>query len=265
MPETAAGAEHPSRHAKAAVHECRVTAVRHYGAFVGVTVSAARLAAAATSGQFVMIQVPDRRFLLRRPISIFAVAGDDVTFLIESRGAGSARLAGTRTGDVLSIQGPLGNGFPLTGVRRALLIGGGIGVAPLQLLADQLAATGTSVTAAFGFRDARQARLAAAFRIDHLWLATDDGSVGRRGTVIDLVETIEVTKHTIVFACGPDAMLAAVQRWAGEQSLRGYASLEAHMACGTGSCHGCVVPTASGYQRVCAEGPVLPLMELIYE
>jgi dihydroorotate dehydrogenase electron transfer subunit len=247
------------------VHDCRVTAVRQYGAFAGVTVNVPRLAAAAAPGQFVMIQVPDARFLLRRPISIFAVAGDEVTFLIEARGAGSARLTGTRVGDVLSIQGPLGNGFPLAGVRQALLIGGGIGVAPLQFLADRLAAAGTAVTAAFGFRDARQARLAAAFHIDHLWLATDDGSVGRRGTVIDLLETLDVHKATVLFACGPDPMLSAVQRWAAHRSLRGHASLEAHMACGTGSCHGCVVPTASGYQRVCAEGPVLPLEELIHE
>jgi len=254
---------HPQ--AKAAVHSCRVAAVRHYGPFACVTVVGPQLGAAAEPGQFVMIQVPDSRFLLRRPLSIFAVRDDEVTFLIEARGAGSARLTETRAGDILSVQGPLGNGFPLAGVRRALLIGGGIGVAPLQFLADRLAAAGVGVTAAFGFRDARQARLAAAFHIEHLWLATEDGSAGRRGTVIDLAGAIGAAKNTVLFACGPDAMLAAVQRWAAERSLRGHASLEAHMACGTGSCHGCVVPTTSGYQRVCAEGPVLPLQEIVYE
>jgi dihydroorotate dehydrogenase electron transfer subunit len=264
MTETADTA-HGQSHAKAGVHDCRVTAVRHYGLFASVTVTGPQLAAIAEPGQFVMIQVPDPRFLLRRPISIFAVHGADLTFLIEARGSGSARLTGTRAGDWLSIQGPLGNGFPIAGVRRALLIGGGIGVAPLQFLADRLTEAGTAVTAAFGFRDTRQARLSSAFHIDHLWLATDDGSVGRRGTVIDLVEALDVTRNTVVFACGPDAMLAAVQRWAVAHSLHGHASLEAHMACGTGSCHGCVVPTVSGYQRVCAEGPVLPLEELVYD
>jgi dihydroorotate dehydrogenase electron transfer subunit len=118
------------------------------------------------------------------------------------------------------------------------------------------------VTAAFGFREFRAARAAGAFAIERLWVATEDGSVGRRGTVVDILAGLDVSPQTVVYACGPSAMIAAVQRWSLAEGLRGYASLEAHMACGSGSCHGCVIETARGKLRVCSEGPVFALDEV---
>ena len=162
----------------------------------------------------------------------------------------------------MELAGPLGTPFPTAGVASALLIGGGVGCAPLQYLADALLAGGAGVTAAFGFRDYRAARAAAAFDLPRLWLATEDGSTGRRGRVTDLVAGLDVPPGTVVYACGPTPMIAAVQRWTLRQRLSGFASLEAHMACGTGSCHGCVVATRQGYVRVCSEGPVFPLDEV---
>ena len=168
----------------------------------------------------------------------------------------------SRWGTSVDLAGPLGSAFPTDGVTNALLVGGGIGCAPLQYLADELAAAGASVTAAFGFRDFRAARAAGAFSIDRLWVATEDGSVGRAGTVLHLLAALDVPPGTTVYACGPTPMIAAVQQWTFAEGLRGYVSLEAHMACGTGSCHGCVVDTARGKLRVCSEGPVFRLDEV---
>jgi dihydroorotate dehydrogenase electron transfer subunit len=209
-----------------------------------------------------MVTVPGRGFLLRRPISLFAVHGDRVSLLVEARGDGSDRLTQVDVGDGVDVAGPLGRPFPTDGVANALLIGGGIGCAPLQYLADDLARAGAQVTAAFGFRDFRAARAAGAFSIDRLWVATEDGSVGRAGTVLHLLAALDVAPGTVVYACGPTPMIAAIQHWTFAEGLRGYVSLEAHMACGTGSCHGCVVDTARGKVRVCSEGPVFRLDEV---
>ncbi len=121
------------------------------------------------------------------------------------------------------------------------------------------------MTGVFGFRDEAQARLAGAFEIDDLWVATDDGSIGRRGTAVELAREVGAGPQASVLACGPAPMLAAARAWAAEAGLSGYASLEAHMACGTGACHGCVVPTSRGYLRVCVEGPVFPFELLVDE
>jgi dihydroorotate dehydrogenase electron transfer subunit len=241
---------------------CRVSAVRHFGAFAAVELIAPRVAAKAAPGQFVMAAVPGGGHLLRRPLSLYTKRGDRIGLFIEARGQGSERLALLEVGETVELAGPLGTPFPTAGVATALLVGGGIGCAPLQFLADELLAAGAGVTAAFGFRDFRAARAAGAFDIPRLWVATEDGSIGRRGTVADLVAGLDAPPNTVVYACGPTPMIAAVQRWTLRERLRGFASLEAHMACGTGSCHGCVVATKRGFLRVCSEGPVFPLDEV---
>jgi dihydroorotate dehydrogenase electron transfer subunit len=241
---------------------CRVAGVRLFGVFAALELVAPEVAERAAPGQFVMVTVPGGAFLLRRPLSLFSVRGDRVGLLVEARGAGSERLTRLVVGETVDLAGPLGSAFGLDGVGSALLVGGGIGCAPLQYLADELAAAGAHVTAAFGFRDFRTARVAGAFDIQRLWVASEDGSTGRRGTVIDILAELDAPPNTVVYACGPTPMIAAVQRWAAAEGLRGYASLEAHMACGTGSCHGCVVDTARGRLRVCSEGPVFALDEV---
>ncbi len=241
---------------------CRVAGMRHYGAFAAIELIAPGVAAKASPGQFVMVAVPGGGHLLRRPLSLFTVRGDRIGLLVEARGSGSERLAGLEVGETVTIAGPLGSAFPTAGVTNALLVGGGIGCAPLQYVADELAAAHSQVTAALGFRDFRAARVAGAFAIDRLWVATEDGSVGRSGTVLRILADLDVPPGTTVYVCGPAPMIAAVQHWVVEEKLRGFASLEAHMACGTGSCHGCVVDTARGRLRVCSEGPVFALDEV---
>jgi dihydroorotate dehydrogenase electron transfer subunit len=241
---------------------CRVSAVRRFGAFTALELVAPGVTAKASPGQFVMLTVPGGGFLLRRPLSLFSAHGDRAGLLVEARGAGSERLSALEVGETVDLAGPLGSAFPVRGVTNALLVGGGIGCAPLQYLADELAAAGANVTAAFGFRDFRSARAAGAFAIERLWVASEDGAVGRIGTVMDVVAGLDAPPNTVVYACGPAPMIGAVQRWAIHEGLRGYASLEAHMACGTGSCHGCVVDTRRGLLRVCSEGPVFALDEV---
>jgi dihydroorotate dehydrogenase electron transfer subunit len=236
--------------------------VRRFGAFTALEVVAPGVTAKASPGQFVMVTVPDGGFLLRRPLSLFTVHDDRAGLLVEARGAGSERLAVVEVGETIDLAGPLGSVFPTQDVTSALLVGGGIGCAPLQYLADVLTAAGASVTAAFGFRDLRSARVAGAFAIERLWVASEDGAVGRRGTVMDVLSELDAPPNTVVYACGPAPMIGAVQRWSLREGLRGYASLEAHMACGSGSCHGCVVDTTRGKLRVCSEGPVFALDEV---
>jgi dihydroorotate dehydrogenase electron transfer subunit len=249
---------------RALVRDCRVVAARHYGEYTLLTFVAADIAARAHPGQFVMVAVPAPGFHLRRPISVFRVEADRVSLLLERRGGGTTLISAAEVGDALTLTGPIGTEFPLRNVPAAVLAGGGIGAAPLQFLADDLKAHGVELTAALGFRDARRARLANAFDIEPLWLATEDGSQGTRGTVCDLLDRVPLAAAAVLFACGPLAMLAAVQQWARRHELVGFASLEAHMACGSGVCHSCVLPTTKGYARVCAEGPVLPLEELVF-
>ena len=189
---------------------CRVASVRHFGSFAAVELIAPKVARRAAPGQFVMVTVPGGGFqLLRRPISLFAVHGDRVGLLIEARGCGhGAPLPARGVGDAVDLAGPLGSAFPVEGVTNALLVGGGIGCAPLQCLADALVAEGAQVTAAFGFRDFRSARAAGAFTIDRLWVATEDGSVGRAGTALHLLAALDVAPGTTVYACGPTPMIA---------------------------------------------------------
>jgi dihydroorotate dehydrogenase electron transfer subunit len=255
------GARFPDAHAEqwAETVACRVVSAHTFGAFSALELAAPAIAASAAPGQFVMVTVPAEGFFLRRPLSLFSVRGDRVGLLVEERGRGTRELARAGVGETLELAGPLGSAYPVEGVSSALLVGGGIGCAPLQFLADELSRRGAAVTAAFGFRDLRQARAAGAFELDRLWLATEDGGVGRRGTVVDLLGDVDAPPSTVVYTCGPLPMVAAVQRWAHERGLGGFASLEAHMACGTGTCHGCVVATTEGYLRVCSEGPVFAL------
>jgi NAD(P)H-flavin reductase len=168
----------------------RVVERRSFGRYALLTLLAPELARAARPGQFVMAAVPGAAFHLRRPLSIHSIAGERLRLLVEPRGAGTLELAAAGVADTLALAGPLGNGFPLDGVTAALLVGGGIGVAPLQAVADALRARDVATTAAFGFRDAAQARLAGAFEIADLWVATDDGSVGRRASAVELAAEV---------------------------------------------------------------------------
>jgi dihydroorotate dehydrogenase electron transfer subunit len=175
-------------------------------------------------------------------------------FLLENVGPGTERLAELEAGEGLDLLGPLGIGFrPAREARRPLLVGGGIGTAPLLCLSDELG--GSPVL--LGFRSAAHAEAAALFHTE-VQLATDDGSIGHPGLVTELLSAeLDVDAHAEVFACGPPAMLEAVRRLCAEREVPAQLAMESGMACGFGACFGCVVPTREGYVRLCVDGPVL--------
>jgi NAD(P)H-flavin reductase len=213
--------------------------------------------AVAEPGQFYMLAAAERwgggegeRPFLGRAVSVMRVGdGGLVEFLLEDVGPGTKRLCELGVGEGLILVGPFGRGFSVPGGRDTLLVGGGIGIAPL--LAVQEAWGGQAL---LGFRDAEHAAGAQLF--DDPTVATDDGSIGHHGAVTDLLDRELTARPRPVYACGPAAMLAAVLDRVRRHEVPSELALEAPMACGFGACYGCVVATVDGYRRVCLDGPV---------
>ncbi len=201
----------------------------------------------------------------RHPAGPFGPAGR-LDFLLQDVGPGTERLCELDVGDQVLLVGPLGIGFadPREG-RRAVLVGGGVGIAPLAILADQLGerrgATGAQDVTLLGFRDAEHA--AGALLLAAARVASDDGGTGHHGPVTDLLEAeLHLAPHAEVYACGPPAMLEAVRSLCAEYGVPAQLALESGMACGFGACFGCVVHTRDGYLRLCVDGPVIDAARL---
>jgi NAD(P)H-flavin reductase len=225
------------------------------------------------AGQFYMLTAgqrwgggEDERPFLPRAFSVMRAPadGDRLDFMLEDVGPGTRRLGELGPEDALLLVGPLGNGFaPPRQGRRPLLVGGGVGIAPLAILQDQLATPdGTEpISALLGFRDAQHA-MGAGLLADSV-VATDDGSYGHHGLITDLlIRELDRDDHVEVYACGPPPMLEAVRALCAERGVPGQLALESGMACGFGACFGCVVPTRSGYVRICVDGPVVNAADL---
>jgi dihydroorotate dehydrogenase electron transfer subunit len=213
-------------------------------------------------GQFYMLTAAhrwgggaDERPFLPRAFSVMRSHPDGtLDFLLEDVGPGTNRLAELDESDELLLLGPLGRGFarPRDG-RRPILVGGGVGIAPLAIWGD---AIGAAALTLLGFRDAAHAEGAAL--IPGARLATDDGSRGYHGLVTDLLTAeLGCDPRAEVYACGPPPMLDAVKRIADDHGVPAQLAMESGMACGYGACFGCVVPTQRGYLRLCIDGPVI--------
>ena len=208
---------------------------------------------AVRSGQFVDLALPE--FYLRRPISVSDARPDAVTLYYKVVGEGTRVLSGMAPGTTLELLLPLGNGFhPEKCDRAALLVGGGLGAAPLYLLAKELLAQGKQATAVLGFNKADEICLAEELKALGIpvLIATMDGSVGTQGFVTDAIAAAKPAFDRF-YACGPLPMLKAVCK---SLDAAGEISLEERMGCGAGFCYGCTVQTANGPRRVCADGPV---------
>lgn len=213
-----------------------------------------------TPGQFLHLLVPRNDLLLRRPISIASIdhRAQQCTLLYRVVGEGTKALALLQAKDQIDVLGPNGNGFPLTAANRgdvAYLIGGGIGVPPLYELAKQLHEKGVQVTSILGFRTKEDSFYVDAFKQwGKVYVATEDGSLGQAGHVGQYMETLATPD--VVYACGPNAMLKAVDsQYADLANV--YLSLEERMACGIGACYGCVCESNDGtLYKVCQDGPV---------
>ncbi|MBS4031101.1 MAG: dihydroorotate dehydrogenase electron transfer subunit [Clostridiales bacterium] len=217
----------------------------------------------ARPGQFVQISVsPTLDPFLRRPLSVHDDGEGGLVLLYRASGRGTRLLAEKKPGDSVDILGPLGNGFPVTDAPAAILVAGGIGVAPLCYLARTLCEAGKQVIFLFGAQKADQLYIPKAITpfLTVLETATDDGSAGHHGPVTEVLEQFLQKGAVPVYGCGPEGMLRAMVRVAAQYYAQTYVSLEARMACGVGACLGCVVETfqnsGEAYQRVCVDGPV---------
>jgi len=217
-------------------------------------------------GQFCMLEVREGYYpFLRRPMSVERVFANSISILYKVQGEGTRLLSTVAPGQILNVQGPLGNGFSLDpSFDRHLLVAGGIGIAPFPGLADailrRLGKTPEIIIAArtesllVGAKDFRQMGCKVHF-------ATDDGSAGEKGFASDVLRRLEPGAGTVVYACGPMAMMKATHAVCASFGAPCYASLEAEMACGDGVCLGCVVEAnveieAERMVRVCKDGPV---------
>ncbi|MDO5036326.1 MAG: dihydroorotate dehydrogenase electron transfer subunit [Porphyromonas sp.] len=219
-------------------------------------------------GQFVQLQVPSvDGILLRRPFSIYYTREDVLGLLIQIAGKGTRALAEAATpGARFSVVLPLGNHFSTPAGQKALLIGGGVGIAPLFSLGQSLKEQGVEVSFLLGARDAGAFPDLTPFgEVGELYITTEDASLGEKGFVTD--HTIMNTEHldfSQIYTCGPTPMMRAVAQYAIERGIPCEASLENHMACGFGVCLCCVEPTIEGHQRVCVDGPVFDVKELTW-
>ena len=210
-------------------------------------------------GQFLNIRL--NGLFLRRPISVCDWEPGQVTVIYRVVGRGTEQLAAMRPGETLDVLTGLGNGYDLAPAGASpLLIGGGVGVPPLYLLARRLREQGREVTAVLGFRTAKEVFAAEDFRTlgCRVTVTTEDGSEGVRGFVTGALPE----NYSYFYTCGPEPMLRAVFR---ATKTSGQFSFEERMGCGFGACMGCTCRTVTGGKRICREGPVLRKEEILWE
>ena len=224
-----------------------------------------QIAAHAKAGQFVSVYCNDGSRLLPRPISICEIDKKDSAIRLVYRvaGKGTEEFRTLHTGDQLHIVGPLGNGFPKK-EKKAFLIGGGIGIPPMLQLAKELNCEKQIV---LGFRD--ELFLLEDFRgLGEVYIATEDGSAGVEGNVLDAIRENGLDAD-IIYACGPTPMLRALKEYAAKNNIECWISMEERMACGIGACLACVCKskekdahTNVNNKRICKEGPVFRAEEV---
>ncbi len=243
------------------------------GGVFRLTLEAPELAAAARPGQFVMLGCGSSYDpFLRRPLSIHQVQGaaGAVSFLYQVRGRGTEWLSARRRGDPVSLLGPLGRGFRYEGnSKRALLVGAGIGVAPLLFLAETLMGLNWAMTILIGARTRNGILCRSDFdRYGSVLVSTDEGGTGRRGPVTDLFPGVfGKSSYAQIYACGPRPVLRAVQQVSAEKGIPAQVSLEERIACGLGACMGCACQGSGPFRmvRVCSEGPVFDAAEVVLD
>lgn len=225
------------------------------------------IAQKAKPGQFVHIKISDNFIpFLRRPMSIHSVdkKNNRIEILFKIVGKGTLFLSQKSKNQIIDILGPFGNGFPITKEKKVILIAGGIGIAPLFFLAEQLRKMKKEVLVLLGVKNKNEL-----FKIDELKkigcrikVSTENGSYQYKGRVTDLLFNLDFDFQTI-YSCGPIEMYKKIKDFIGDKNIPCYVSLEQKMACGQGFCWGCVWKTLTGHKRVCKEGPVFEIREVV--
>jgi dihydroorotate dehydrogenase electron transfer subunit len=231
--------------------------------FYRISAASSYLAKKSKPGQFVEVKCSAGSDpLLRRPLGVHRIRGNSVELLYKVIGKGTEALSHMKKGDILDVIGPLGNGFAIRENAGAILVAGGHGVAPLLFLAEQLMRTRRHVQVFIGAKTKKHVLCAKEFKQIgcELSIATEDGSMGHKGFVTDLLRKNLATGNrqpATIYACGPVGMLRAVSEIAQKRGVACQVSLEEKMACGVGVCLGCPVKIkGQGYKMVCKDGPV---------
>ena len=217
-------------------------------------------------GQFAELRIDQTpTVVLRRPISVhsFDAEKNEIGFLVQVVGDGTKWLGSLKAGDKVNTLLPLGNGFtmPAEPGKKYLLVGGGVGSAPLYYLAEELKRGGHEFTILIGARSAKDLYCREAYEaLGRVEYTTEDGSLGEKGYVTN--HSLLAEKYDYIYTCGPKPMMMAVARYARENSIACEVSLENKMACGLGACLCCVEDTKEGHKCVCTDGPVFSIDEL---
>ena len=217
------------------------------------------VSAVAAPGQFVNILLDG--LYLRRPISVCDVSDNTLTIIYKVVGKGTEQMSRMETGSLDVLTG-LGNGYDLSlSGEKPVLLGGGVGVPPMYLLAKRLIAQGKKVSVILGFNTQSEVFYEKEFKAlgAEVTVTTVDGSYGTKGFVTDVLKNMD---YTYFYTCGPEPMLKAVYK---ASRTSGQMSFEKRMGCGFGACMGCSCKTLTGYKRICKEGPVMQKEELLWE
>ncbi len=218
------------------------------------------VSAITAPGQFVNIKL--EWLYLRRPISVCDLDGDTLTIVYKAVGKGTEQMSRMGKGEKLDVLTGLGNGYDLSeSGDKPVLLGGGVGVPPMYLLAKKLLAQGKQVSVILGFNTKEEIFYEEAFRAlgADVTVTTADGSYGVKGFVTDALKDMD---YTYFYTCGPEPMLKAVYK---ASATSGQMSFEKRMGCGFGACMGCSCKTITGYKRICKEGPVMKKEEILWE
>lgn len=232
------------------------------------------LAKTAKPGQFLHVKVDEKITILRRPLSIHKIEKNIVHILFRVRGRGTKILSQCKKGDVFDVIGPIGNGFSISqkptpcSLRSNILVAGGMGVAPLVFLGEKLKKSpGAKNTILLGAKSKKEVLAESEFKKlgFEINIATDDGSRGYKGSVVDLLKkALSTYQHnnisTNIYACGPKDMFYEIKKVIEKYpGIKAQVSFEQFMGCGLGICYGCVIETKDGYKKVCKDGPVFDL------
>ncbi len=211
----------------------------------------------SSPGQFVQVKIPSEEFTLRRPFGIASVSGGKLKIFYRLVGRGTKFLSQVKPGEILNLVAPLGNGFNLDAEKKYLLVGGGMGLAPLLSVAEKI--PGTKVL--IGGKNKSEVDFwieeFGEKNIGGYLVTTDDGSFGEKGFVTEHLEKyLSSDNFSAVLTCGPEIMMRGVAKIARKNNLPCEVSFERRMACGLGACLSCSIDTANGRKKVCKDGPV---------
>ena len=245
---------------------CTVVSQESIGAGIySMWIQTDRIAADAKPGQFVSLYTNDKSKILPRPISLCEIDKENgrlhLVYRVTGQGTGTDEFSQMKAGDTIPVLGPLGNGFPVEKAKgkKVFLMGGGIGVPPMLEMAKQLNCEKQII---LGYRDENLFLRDEFEAYGEVFVATEDGSVGTKGNVLDAIREQNLTAD-VIYACGPTPMLRAIKEYAAEKGIKCYISLEEKMACGIGACLACVCQSKDvdhhsnvHNKRICKDGPV---------